>query len=55
MRERKGKQEYFYKRLIVVSLLLLIFGLLIIKKRGFMAVTGHFIDDSWTLKSCILR
>jgi len=25
------------------------------KKRGYMAVTGHFIDDSWMLKSCILR
>jgi hypothetical protein len=25
------------------------------QKRGYMAVTGHFIDDSWTLKSCILR
>uniref|UniRef100_A0A0A9GNR2 BED-type domain-containing protein n=1 Tax=Arundo donax TaxID=35708 RepID=A0A0A9GNR2_ARUDO len=25
------------------------------QKRGFMAVTGHFIDDSWMLKSCILR
>jgi hypothetical protein len=30
----KGKQEYFYKRPIVVSLLLLIFGLLIIKKEA---------------------
>ena len=25
------------------------------QKRGYMAVTGHFIDDSWTLRSCILR
>jgi hypothetical protein len=25
------------------------------KKKGYMAVTGHFIDDSWTLRSCILR
>jgi hypothetical protein len=25
------------------------------QKRGYMAITGHFIDDSWTLKSCILR
>jgi hypothetical protein len=25
------------------------------QKRGYMAVTGYFIDDSWTLKSCILR
>jgi hypothetical protein len=25
------------------------------QERGYMAVTGHFIDDSWTLKSCILR
>jgi hypothetical protein len=25
------------------------------KKRGYMAVTGYFIDESWTLKSCILR
>jgi hypothetical protein len=25
------------------------------QKRGYMAVTGHFVDDSWTLKSCILR
>ncbi|KAG6510710.1 hypothetical protein ZIOFF_028741 [Zingiber officinale] len=24
-------------------------------KKGFMAVTGHFIDDSWTLQSVILR
>ncbi|KAL0345675.1 UNVERIFIED_CONTAM: putative AC transposase [Sesamum radiatum] len=23
--------------------------------RGFMAVTGHFIDDHWILQSCILR
>lgn len=25
------------------------------QKRGYMAVTGHFIDDSWRLRSCILR
>ena len=25
------------------------------KKRGFMAVTAHFIDDSWTLQSRIMR
>ena len=25
------------------------------QKRGYMAVTGHFIDDSWTLRSYILR
>ena len=25
------------------------------QKRGYMAITGHFIDDSWTLRSCILR
>jgi hypothetical protein len=25
------------------------------KKRGFMVVTGHFIDDFWTLKSRTLR
>lgn len=25
------------------------------QKRGYMAVTGHFIDDQWTLRSCILR
>lgn len=24
-------------------------------KKGFMAVTGHVIDDSWTLQSVILR
>jgi hypothetical protein len=24
-------------------------------KRGYMAVTRHFVDDSWTLKSYILR
>ncbi|KAG6501653.1 hypothetical protein ZIOFF_041536 [Zingiber officinale] len=24
-------------------------------KKGFMAVTGHFVDDSWTLQSVILR
>ncbi|KAL0387676.1 UNVERIFIED_CONTAM: putative AC transposase [Sesamum radiatum] len=23
--------------------------------KGFMAVTGHFIDDNWTLQNCILR
>ncbi|KAL0318299.1 UNVERIFIED_CONTAM: putative AC transposase [Sesamum angustifolium] len=23
--------------------------------KGFMAVTGHFIDDNWTLHNCILR
>ncbi|KAK1387618.1 Zinc finger BED domain-containing protein RICESLEEPER 2 [Heracleum sosnowskyi] len=25
------------------------------KKRGYMVITGHYIDDSWKLKSCILR
>jgi hypothetical protein len=25
------------------------------KKRSYMVVSGHFIDESWTLKSCILR
>ena len=25
------------------------------QKRGYMAVTGHFIDDNWKLRSCILR
>jgi hypothetical protein len=25
------------------------------QKRGYMAITGHFIDDTWTLRSCILR
>ncbi|KAK7268381.1 hypothetical protein RIF29_21079 [Crotalaria pallida] len=25
------------------------------QKRGYMAVTGHYIDSSWTLQSCILR
>jgi len=25
------------------------------QKRGYMAITGHFIDDSWTLRSCIFR
>ncbi|KAG8369069.1 hypothetical protein BUALT_Bualt15G0111900 [Buddleja alternifolia] len=24
-------------------------------KKGFMAITGHYIDDSWVLQSCILR
>ncbi|KAG8375236.1 hypothetical protein BUALT_Bualt10G0079300 [Buddleja alternifolia] len=24
-------------------------------KKGFMAITAHFIDDSWRLQSCILR
>ncbi|KAL0355786.1 UNVERIFIED_CONTAM: hypothetical protein Sradi_4025500 [Sesamum radiatum] len=24
-------------------------------KKGFMAVTAHFVDDSWTLRSFILR
>ncbi|KAL0440737.1 UNVERIFIED_CONTAM: hypothetical protein Sradi_0012600 [Sesamum radiatum] len=23
--------------------------------KGFMAVTGHFIDENWTLHNCILR
>ena len=25
------------------------------QKRGYMVVTGYFINDSWTLRSCILR
>lgn len=25
------------------------------QKKGFMAVTAHFIDDSWTLQSRIMR
>lgn len=25
------------------------------QKRGYMAVTAHFIDDSWTLRSIIMR
>ncbi|KAG8366458.1 hypothetical protein BUALT_Bualt17G0082100 [Buddleja alternifolia] len=24
-------------------------------KKGFMAITGHYIDESWVLQSCILR
>ncbi|KAL0392708.1 UNVERIFIED_CONTAM: hypothetical protein Sradi_2493600 [Sesamum radiatum] len=24
-------------------------------KKGYMAVTTYFVDDSWTLRSCILR
>lgn len=25
------------------------------QKRGYMAVTAHFIDDSWTLRNIIMR
>lgn len=25
------------------------------QKRGYMAVTAHFIDDSWNLRSIIMR
>ena len=25
------------------------------KKRGYMAVTAYFIDDSWTLRNIIMR
>ena len=25
------------------------------QKRGYMAVTAHFIDDSWTLRNIIIR
>jgi hypothetical protein len=25
------------------------------QKRGYMAITGHFIDESWTLRSIIMR
>lgn len=25
------------------------------QKKGYMAITGHFIDDSWKLRSVIMR
>jgi hypothetical protein len=25
------------------------------QKRGYMSVTGHFIDDSWNLRNIIMR
>lgn len=25
------------------------------QKRGYMAITAHFIDEAWNLRSCILR
>jgi hypothetical protein len=25
------------------------------QKRGYMAIIGHFIDESWTLRSIIMR
>jgi hypothetical protein len=25
------------------------------QKRGYMAITSHFVDESWTLRSIIMR
>jgi len=41
--------------MVLELLLLLTYGHLEVKKRGFMAITAHFVDDSWNLQSCVIR